>query len=1095
MTSQTAPIRQAAKALSLSEAQLRDFVENSVVPLHCIGADGVILWANRAELGLLGYAREEYIGRHITEFHADAPVIQDILARLTRGETLRDYAARLLCKDGAIRHVLISSNGFFENGEFSHTRCVTPDVTEQKKKAELNEHRGAIVESRQNSEAIEDTASLGVRSPAVLEHERRAAVILDGMYQFVAILNPRGDILEVNQAALEGAGHQIEEIRGKPFWTARWWQVSEKIREDLRDAIRRAAAGEFVRYEVDIYGEQAGLVPITIDFSLQPIRGKFGEVEYLLPEGRNITERKQAEEEVARQSQELRILNERLQELDRLKTLFFANVSHEFRTPLTLMLGPLEDLLTGPDRLDARRQELVQVAHRNGLRLLKQVNTLLDFSRIEAGRMQANYQATDLAEFTTDLASSFRAATQKAGLQFEVDCPLFGEPVYIDRDMWEKIVLNLISNAFKFTLAGEIKVALRPSPDGSGVQLTVADTGTGIPAEELPRIFDRFHRVESSRGRSHEGSGIGLALVQELVKLHAGTITVRSELDRGSIFTVSIPFGTAHLPKERIGSPRSSVSTAIRAESFVGEALSWVGQTAAERIGTPVLPERPASSGGGRPRVLVADDNADMREHVSRILGADYDLILAVDGAEALSLIKQQQPDLILTDVMMPNLDGFGLLRALRSDPATNTLPIIFLSARAGDEACVEGLESGADDYLIKPFTAKELKARVGAHVDMARLRRQATQALRLSEDRYRTLFHACPTAVYSCETSGVILDFNPCAAELWGREPKPGDTDERFCGSFKLYRPDGTFMPHDQCPMAEVLSGTIPEARDMEVRIERPDGSWVTVVVNIRVLKNERGEITGAINCFVDVTERQRVQAALRGLNEDLKHFSYAASHDLQEPLRMVTIYTQLLARDYKGKLDENADQYIAYAVEGAHRMEMLLKGLRDYWAVNEETVQRNVLSDCNRVLEKALGYLNVGIRESAAVITHDPLPTVMAEAIPLVLLFKNLVGNAMKYTRPGEPPRIHISAQSSASAWTFFVQDHGIGIENEHLGEIFAPFKRLNAAAEYPGSGLGLAICQRIVKRYKGRIWVESTYGQGSTFHFTIPLQGGER
>jgi PAS domain S-box-containing protein len=349
-----------------------------------------------------------------------------------------------------------------------------------------------------------------------VEHERLAAVILDGMYQFVALLNLKGDILEVNRAALEAAGRGIEEIRGKPFWTARWWEISKETQEELKAAIRRAAAGEFVRYEVQVYGEKSGLNPITIDFSLQPIRGESGEIEYLLPEGRNITERKQAEDEVARQAEELRVLNERLKELDRLKTQFFANVSHEFRTPLTLMLGPLEDALTAIDA-DTYPDVAANLttSHRNALRLLKLVNTMLDFSRIEAGRVQASYQPTNIACFTAELASNFRSACDKAGLRLTVECAPFngGEQAYLDRDMWEKIVLNLVSNAFKFTLECEIEVRLS-TVDGHAL-LSVRDTGVGIPREELPRMFERFHRIDHARGRTHEGTGIGMALVHE----------------------------------------------------------------------------------------------------------------------------------------------------------------------------------------------------------------------------------------------------------------------------------------------------------------------------------------------------------------------------------------------------------------------------------------------------------------------------------------------------------------------------------------------------------------------------------------------------
>ena len=249
---------------------------------------------------------------------------------------------------------------------------------------------------------------------------------------------------------------------------------------------------------------------------------------------------------------------------------------------------------------------------------------------------------------------------------------------------------------------------------------------------------------------------------------------------------------------------------------------------------------------------------------------------------------------------------------------------------------------------------------------------------------------------------------------------------------------------------------------------------------------------IDGVVLTFTDVTQLEQAQQALRNLNEDLKHFAYAASHDLQEPLRMVTAYTQLLARQYKGKLDSQADQFIGYAVTGAERMETLLKGLRDYWSVNEQRLDQNVMVDCNRLLETALADLASRIQESGAIVTHDFLPTVRGEEVALGLLFQNLVGNSIKYRREAEPPHIHVSAQRDQDVWKFSVRDNGIGIEPEFQQAIFAPFKRLHAA-EFPGSGIGLTISQRIVDRYGGRIWVESTFGAGSVFYFTLPAVDG--
>jgi PAS domain S-box-containing protein len=422
---------------------------------------------------------------------------------------------------------------------------------------------------------------------------------------------------------------------------------------------------------------------------------------------------------------------ESLAELDRAKTAFFSNVSHEFRTPLTLMLGPLEDML---QRGDAEGQ--LQVVHRNSLRLLRLVNTMLDFSRIEAGRSRANYRATDLAAFTADLASSFRSACERAGLTLTVVCPplIANETAFVDREMWEKIVLNLVSNAFKFTLQGEIEVRLA-AIDGKA-HFTVSDTGVGIPANEIPRMFERFHRVAQTHGRTHEGTGIGLALVQELVKLQGGEVKVESILGKGSRFTVSIPLGSSHLDPKYLGTETGLGSTATGAAAFVEEALRWLPDSSHEPLLEPdslAQQSSHADPSKSRLRVIWADDNADMRAYVARLLRNRCEVESFPDGEAALQAALQNPPDLVLSDVMMPRLDGIGLLRGLRADPRTAHCAVILISARAGEESRIEGMEAGADDYIIKPFNAAELIARVETRANMARMRRVEEE--RLADD------------------------------------------------------------------------------------------------------------------------------------------------------------------------------------------------------------------------------------------------------------------------------------------------------------------------------------------------------------------------
>ncbi|CAN5388370.1 hypothetical protein BH10PSE6_BH10PSE6_07370 [soil metagenome] len=446
---------------------------------------------------------------------------------------------------------------------------------------------------------------------------------------------------------------------------------------------------------------------------------------------------------------------EALAEIDRAKTAFFSNVSHEFRTPLTLMLGPLEEVLAKPaDEVMPSNRALVSTAHRNGVRLLRMVNSLLDYSRLEAGKAQARYEPVDLGAFTVELASTFRSAIDRAGLALRVDTPALLRPVHVDRDMWEKVILNLLSNALKFTFDGGIAVEVRPSADDSAAELVVRDTGTGIPAAELPHLFERFHRVEGARGRSIEGSGIGLALVQELVKVHGGTISVESTVGQGSSFTVRLPFGAGHLPADRVQATGSEKQpSTVRAEAYVQEAVSWLdgdarALEAQAASGAQDLTAPPATSVAQGRLVLLADDNLDMRHYVERLLGsAGYRVQAVADGRAALEAARKLRPDLILSDVMMPEIDGFGLLTAVRADPALKDTPVILLSARAGEEAKVEGLRTGADDYLTKPFSARELLARVETNLNIAGTRRETSRLLQ-EETQLLELLNDVGTAV-----------------------------------------------------------------------------------------------------------------------------------------------------------------------------------------------------------------------------------------------------------------------------------------------------------------------------------------------------------
>jgi len=637
---------------------------------------------------------------------------------------------------------------------------------------------------------------------------------------------------------------------------------------------------------------------------------------------------------------------EALAEIDRAKTAFFSNVSHEFRTPLTLILGPLTDELAEPDAvLPPARRERIEAARRNSLRLLKLVNTLLDFSRIEAGRVQAVYEPTDLAGLTADLAGNFHSACQRAGLGLKVDCPPLPEAVYVDREMWEKIVLNLLSNAFKFTLAGEIEVKLRPGSSALGVQpstavLTVRDSGVGIPAEELARVFERFYRVKNTEARTHEGTGIGLALVQELVALHGGAIRTVSAPGQGSVFTVTLPLGTAHLPAERLGAARLQASTALGAAPYLEEALRWLPsgstETRSEAPGPaeslaaadePLRPERapaamaeasPSASGASpRPRIIWADDNADMRDYVRRLLADHYEVEAVADGREALAAVRRRAPDLVLADVMMPRLDGFGLLRELQADQRARAFPIVLLSARAGEEARIEGLKAGADSYLVKPFSARELLAVIGAQIDIARARReaeelrrnsekalaleaanavlresqaaaiklmedaevarrqaeQAATALREERDWLAALLDSISDEIWFADEQGKFTLVNAAAVEAFGLKLGIGKKVEEVARGLEVFRSDGSLRPLAETPPLRALKGELVRDQGEIVRLP-PTGELRYRQVSASPVKNHEGRIIGSVSVVRDVTERRQAEEAAQEAEERL-HFA----------------------------------------------------------------------------------------------------------------------------------------------------------------------------------------------------------------------------
>ena len=946
---------------------------------------------------------------------------------------------------------------------------------------------------------------------------------------------------------------------------------TSNLRDSLQRVLRTRRADTMAVQKYDIRNSNGSFETKYWSPKNLPVLSSSGDVLYILHRVEEVTELVRASEigqtlrdrtrkmehEVIRRSgelataiAELREANRKLAELDAAKTDFFANISHEFRTPLTLMLGLLEEELAEPASLAQPRRDRLRAAHRNSLRLLRLVNSLLDFARIEAGRAQVHFQATDLASLTAELVSHFESAVARSRLTLTIDCPTLPERIYVDREMWEKIVLNLLSNALKHTFEGGISVRLTWL--GESVRLTVQDTGVGIAPEELPRLFERFYRIKGAASRTHEGTGIGLSLVRELVRLHGGEIRVESTVGEGSRFHVTVRSGTGHLPAERIEADSATASIGLSTSAQVQEALRWVAELPARdgpSAGSPAAPRRDAAAGIGpeapvRARILWAEDNADMREYVARLLGSEFDVVPASDGQMALERALADPPDLVLSDVMMPRLDGFGLLRAIRADVRTQQIPVILLSARAGEESAVGGLDAGADDYLMKPFTARELLARVRASVQLSRHRRDFEKEL---ERRIHERTAQLAASIQSLSTEIARREVSEMKLEAQLRHLSLLDHITRAVAERQdlqsiirvVVRSVEQNLPTDICRVvlkdeqssliripdelvyfADVTQTSAPLPYDLtDTRIRalvaaplRFDDEVLGVLTAGRQspngFSNDECEFLRQLSEHVALAVHQsELHASLQRAYNELRlsqqtvlqqerlsalgQMASGIAHDINNAISPVTLYFDTLLES-ESDLTPRAREYLPIVLRAIDDVSATVSRMREFYRPRDEQTALAPV-DLNELTEQVIELTKArwsdmpqqrGIVIEVVREFQPNLPRVPAVENEIREALTNLVFNAVDAMPLGG--RLTLATRTVDDGVELAVADNGVGMDEQTRRKCLDPFFTTKGER---GTGLGLAMVYGVVRRHAATLNVESAPGEGTRFVLTFP------